>query len=332
MQEIIPLIVVACVLFLIIFLIAALYSFFRKNGKGKKFLLASLITVIVFIVCIAVYDEPAYEDEEEAQTEPTESIYIKFENALYNKEKDFITVDVNSNIEDGTTVYIYVSNPDTRDMLIGDAPVKDGKVSAVVGDHEMIENGNYTVSALVHVNEEENAKFKETYGNYDEITKKYAAENGHIEEDSDNDTDYVIDFSNLAKIEIKDAFTKEEIAIKEEELEKQRVEEKKQSALEIRFAELDKNPDKYAGEYVKYKGQIIQIMEDETSTDIRLAVTKDSYGYDFNDVIYITYEGTTEFVEDDIVTVYGTVEGSLTYESQAGYQITLPHIEAEIFE
>lgn len=62
----------------------------------------------------------------------------------------------------------------------------------------------------------------------------------------------------------------------------------------------------------------------------RLSVTKDSLGY--NGVIYITYVGTTSFVEEDIVTVYGTVKGSKTYESQAGHQITLPLMEAEIIE
>ncbi|QEY22433.1 hypothetical protein D0S48_18205 [Psychrobacillus sp. AK 1817] len=61
-------------------------------------------------------------------------------------------------------------------------------------------------------------------------------------------------------------------------------------------------------------------MEDESSTVIRLAVTKDSYGYDYNDVDFITYEGTTPFVEEDIISVYGTIMESHTYQSTAGYQ------------
>ncbi|MBO1912063.1 hypothetical protein J4G37_45625, partial [Microvirga sp. 3-52] len=72
--------------------------------------------------------------------------------------------------------------------------------------------------------------------------------------------------------------------------------------------------------------------EDATSTVIRLGVTKKSYGYSSNDVVYVTYTGTTPFVKEDIVTVYGPVKGSHTYESQAGYQITLPHVEAEFIE
>lgn len=60
-------------------------------------------------------------------------------------------------------------------------------------------------------------------------------------------------------------------------------------------------------------------MEDSTSTVIRLADTKDSFGYDYDDFIYITYVGTTPFVEDDIVTFYGIVKGSHKYESQGGH-------------
>lgn len=65
---------------------------------------------------------------------------------------------------------------------------------------------------------------------------------------------------------------------------------------------------------------------------IRLAVIKESYSYNFNDIVYVTYDGTTQFVDKDVVTVYERVMGSHTYESKAGYQITLPHIEAQIIE
>lgn len=95
---------------------------------------------------------------------------------------------------------------------------------------------------------------------------------------------------------------------------------------------MKKNPEKHAGTYTKYEGKILQIVEDDSSIIIRLAVTKDIYGYDLNDVVYITYEGTTEFVDEDVIIVYGTVIGTYTYESQAGYNISLPHIEVDIVE
>lgn len=107
---------------------------------------------------------------------------------------------------------------------------------------------------------------------------------------------------------------------------------KKANAKPIEYAQLKKNPDRYAGEYVKYTGEIIQIMEGDNITQIRLAVTKDSYGYDFNDVIFVEYAGITDFVEEDVITVYGEIYGEYSYTSQAGWEIAIPGLLAESIE
>ncbi len=109
--------------------------------------------------------------------------------------------------------------------------------------------------------------------------------------------------------------------------------EKRASAKTISFAQLDKNPEKYEGDYVKYTGEILQISEGFFKTSIRLAVTKNSYGwYSANDVIWVEYFGTTDFVEEDIVTVYGEITGSYSYTSIAGWEITIPSMEADTIE
>ena len=108
--------------------------------------------------------------------------------------------------------------------------------------------------------------------------------------------------------------------------------EKKANAQSIEYGQLKKNPDRYAGEYVKYTGEILQILEGNGITNIRLSVSKSSYGYNSNDVIFIEYDGYTDFVDEDIITVYGEIYGSYSYESQAGYNITLPGLIAESFE
>ncbi|PFR28437.1 hypothetical protein COK20_30855, partial [Bacillus cereus] len=81
-------------------------------------------------------------------------------------------------------------------------------------------------------------------------------------------------------------------------------------------------------ELVKYTGEIVQIIESGGSTDIRLAVTKRSYGYNTNDIVYVTFDKPTEFVEKDIVTVTGNIEGSYSYTSQAGWNISVPLMKA----
>ncbi|WP_313892448.1 hypothetical protein [Psychrobacillus sp.] len=113
------------------------------------------------------------------------------------------------------------------------------------------------------------------------------------------------------------------------EAEIQVVAEKKANAKTIDYPQLKKNPDRYSGEYVKYTGEIIQILEGNNRTNIRLAVTQDSHGYDFNDIIFIEYDGYTDFVDGDIVTIYGGVYGAYSYKSQAGHNISLPGILAD---
>ncbi|WP_050614966.1 hypothetical protein [Bacillus testis] len=108
--------------------------------------------------------------------------------------------------------------------------------------------------------------------------------------------------------------------------------EKKANAQTIDYSHLKKNPDRYSDQYVKYVGQIVQIQESGHYTAIRLAVTQTSYGYDFNDIIWVEYDGLTDFVEDDIVTVYGEIAGTKSYKSTAGWKITIPAIVADHIE
>ncbi|MDK8643495.1 hypothetical protein [Niallia taxi] len=121
-------------------------------------------------------------------------------------------------------------------------------------------------------------------------------------------------------------------AAKAEEKAKKEAEEKKANAQPIEYAQFKKNPDRHTGEYVKYEGQIIQIMEGDDLTQIRLAVTQDSFGWNSNDLIFVEYDGLTDFVEEDVVTIYGEVYGSYNYESQAGWDITLPAVLADTIE
>jgi hypothetical protein len=92
----------------------------------------------------------------------------------------------------------------------------------------------------------------------------------------------------------------------------------------IPFKKLNKNADEYKGTYVKYTGKLIQVMASDGQEEYRLAL--DKY---YNQVIYVVYYGKTDFVEDDKVTVIGTIIGAYTYESTAGYKITVPSMVAD---
>jgi len=96
----------------------------------------------------------------------------------------------------------------------------------------------------------------------------------------------------------------------------------KASCKKISYKQLEKNPDKYTGQRVKFTGTIFQIQESGDFTSILLDVG----GYDN---ISVLYDGTTDAVEDSSITVYGEIMGSYTYESVAGYQITVPQMNAK---
>lgn len=101
----------------------------------------------------------------------------------------------------------------------------------------------------------------------------------------------------------------------------------KASCKAISFKELEKNPDGHAGERVKYVGEVVQIMENYGVSSIRMDV-----GSNFGDTIYVSYPGTTSAVEGSTITVYGVVDGSYTYTSQAGWDISLPKVSAKYIE
>lgn len=99
----------------------------------------------------------------------------------------------------------------------------------------------------------------------------------------------------------------------------------------MEFRVLNKNPDAYKGQKYFAMGQVVQIMEGYGSTDIRLNVTRDQWGY-WDDTIYVTYSGSVPAYEDSIIKIWGEIQGSYTYTSTAGWNITLPLVKAKYIE
>ena len=108
----------------------------------------------------------------------------------------------------------------------------------------------------------------------------------------------------------------------------------KSSCESIAYKDIARNPDNYMGKKVKFTGQVVQVQEDyslfgkSNSITIRLAVTKDSYGF-WDDYVYCTYTysiGESKILEEDIITIYGECKGDISYVSVLGSNITLPEV------
>lgn len=105
----------------------------------------------------------------------------------------------------------------------------------------------------------------------------------------------------------------------------------KKSCVEIAYEDLARNPDNYKGQNLKFKGEVIQCEQSYgTSYYARVNVTVDEYGY-YEDTIYVDFEipeGADKILEEDIVELYGVCQGSESYTSIFGEQITIPSLDA----
>lgn len=113
----------------------------------------------------------------------------------------------------------------------------------------------------------------------------------------------------------------------------------KNNCKTLSFKDLSRNPDKHKGEKLKYTGKVIQVQEDEhwlddnTTVDLRINVTKDEYGL-WDDTIFATVElpkNADRILEDDIITIWGECDGKYSYTSVLGSDVTLPKINIEYY-
>ncbi len=102
------------------------------------------------------------------------------------------------------------------------------------------------------------------------------------------------------------------------------------------YEEIARNPDEYRGKSAVFTGKVIQVIEGSGSeVQLRVNVTRGDYDWDWDDTIYVSYEmpaGSARILEDDVITLYGTLYGTISYESVLGATITLPAVIAEVVE
>jgi len=101
-----------------------------------------------------------------------------------------------------------------------------------------------------------------------------------------------------------------------------------------KFKEIFRYPDKYVSEFAKFTGEVVQVMEQDGYYNLRLNVTKDEYGY-YEDTIMVGLPVNAldgRILEEDIITVYGILQGVTKYQSIFGEEITLPAFEGRYVE
>ena len=113
----------------------------------------------------------------------------------------------------------------------------------------------------------------------------------------------------------------------QKEREEQEKKEKQGYETGITYNQLARTPDNYVGEKVKFKGKVVQVLEGDGETQIRLAIDGN-----YDTIIFCSYDSSivsSRVLEDDYITVMGVSGGLLTYESTMGSDITIPSVLVE---
>ena len=106
-----------------------------------------------------------------------------------------------------------------------------------------------------------------------------------------------------------------------------RVQAFKDNTETIPYSQLIKDPESFRGRNVRYYGQIFQIQQSGGAGFMLLSVTDGGYGF-WDDNVWVNYEGNVRGAEKDMITVYGRMTGSESYETQIGGETFVPRMRA----
>ncbi len=104
----------------------------------------------------------------------------------------------------------------------------------------------------------------------------------------------------------------------------------KNSCRKYNYKDLLRNPSDYEGKNAYFFGEIIQKI-DSSNYRVDVNCKKYSFSNDYycDDTIYMTYSGDINLIEDDMIKVWGTMNGTQTYETVMGATVTIPKFAAK---
>lgn len=111
----------------------------------------------------------------------------------------------------------------------------------------------------------------------------------------------------------------------------QREQEFRSSAETIPYNQLIKDPESFRGRRVRFYGKILQIQQSGDVGWMLLSVTNLGYGI-WDDNIWVNYRGNVQGAAGDMITVYGTMTGTQSYETQIGGETYVPRMRAAYWD
>ncbi len=104
----------------------------------------------------------------------------------------------------------------------------------------------------------------------------------------------------------------------------------KKECKNLNYKNVLRNPDDYLYKKAYWFGEVVQVVG---SGQYRINVNCKKYqyisGYSCYDTIYVIYDGDLNLIEDDMVKMWGYMNGNITYETIMGASVTIPKFVAE---
>lgn len=276
----------------------------------KKWYIWVIIVLIIVIILVIVFEENKNVGDVSVSS-----------NAM--QQEDISYTVVRNIFEDG-------GKKKTEKIVIANKDISNNEIEKIYNERK-IQNRDVELTIWLFSNEE----------NANNMNNAEIAEASYSESEGIKINNYEAERVAQEKAEAEEAERKkqeeeqkarEEQEKLEEEQKQQQIEQEKQefkdSCNTYTYEQLARNPAEMIGTRVKLVGEVIQTMYDGNIIQLRVNITKEN-GY-YSDTVYVRYiiEGD-RILEDDIITIYGTAMGEVSYKSILGAEITLPYIEAE---
>jgi RNA polymerase subunit RPABC4/transcription elongation factor Spt4 len=100
------------------------------------------------------------------------------------------------------------------------------------------------------------------------------------------------------------------------------------------YEEIARNPNAYKEKPSLFTGKVVQVLENGRNITLRLNVTKGQYMW--SDTIWVDYirsnEDESRILNDDVIKVYGNLNGIKSYKATLGNTINIPWLIAYYIE
>ena len=111
----------------------------------------------------------------------------------------------------------------------------------------------------------------------------------------------------------------------------------KNESKKLNYKDILRNPSSYEGKKAYWFGKVLQVVDKSVSkTTMRVGVNCHKYsyikGYYCDDTIYVYYYGSESLIEDDMIKMWGTMDGAITYTTVMGAKVTIPAFIAKYIE